>query len=108
MPEICVSTEEVRHDISNLVNRVAYRGERILLTSEGRPIAALVSVEDYERLQQDRVRENLATWTAWLEENRKLAADILARRDGEPLDVDALWEAARSDLDSRDDHVSES
>jgi hypothetical protein len=31
-----------------------------------------------------------------------LAAKILARRSGEPLDVDALWDAARDDLEARD------
>jgi prevent-host-death family protein len=35
-----------------LVNRVAYRGERIVLTSRGRPKAVLVSIKDYTRLQQ--------------------------------------------------------
>jgi prevent-host-death family protein len=108
MAEIRVSIGQVKRDISDLVNRVAYRGERILLTSRGRPKAALVSIEDYERLQQDRMSENLAAWDAWLVESHKLAADILERRDGEPLDVDALWEAARADLDVRDALVNES
>jgi prevent-host-death family protein len=108
MAEIRVSIGQVKRDISDLVNRVAYRGERILLTSRGRPKAALVSIEDYERLQQDRVNENLVAWGAWLEESHQLAADILERRDGEPLDVDALWEAARADLEARDAPVNES
>ena len=39
---------------------------------------------------------------AWLAESEKLTADILARRQDKPLDVDALWEAARADLEERD------
>ena len=46
MPPIQVSIGRVKRDISDLVNRVAYGGERILLTSRGRPKAAIVSIED--------------------------------------------------------------
>lgn len=47
-----VSIGQVKRDISELVNRVAFRGERIVLTSRGNPKAAIVSIEDYLRLQQ--------------------------------------------------------
>ena len=46
-----VSIGQVKRDISTLVNRVAYGGERIVLTSRGKPKAALVSMEDYQKLQ---------------------------------------------------------
>jgi prevent-host-death family protein len=42
----------VKRDISDLINRVAYGGERIVLTSRDKPKAALVSIEDYERLTE--------------------------------------------------------
>jgi len=45
-----VSIGHVKKDISALVNRVAYGLERIVLTSRGRPKAAIVSIDDYERL----------------------------------------------------------
>jgi prevent-host-death family protein len=102
MAETRVSIGRVKRDISDLVNRVAYGGERIVLTSRGKPKAAIVSIDDYERLEQEEVEKSLAQWEAWLAESEKLAADILARRQGKPLDVDALWEAARADLEERD------
>ena len=105
MPEIRVAIGQVKRDLSDLVNRVAYGGERILLTSRGKPKAALVSIEDYQRLEQERVSQDLARWQAWLAESEKLAADILERRGGVPLDVDALWQAARADLEARDDKI---
>ena len=46
MAPIHVSIGRVKRDISDLVNRVAYGGERIVLTSRGRPEAAIVSIED--------------------------------------------------------------
>lgn len=48
--ESYVSIGQVKRDISELVNRVAYGGGRIVLTSRGRPKAALVGTEDYEQL----------------------------------------------------------
>ena len=44
-----VSIGRVKRDVSDLVNRVAYGGERIILTSRGKPKAALVSMDDLER-----------------------------------------------------------
>ena len=35
-----------RRHFAGLVNRVAYRGERIVLTRHGRPVAALVPLHD--------------------------------------------------------------
>lgn len=52
MGGIQASIGRVKRDISELVNRVAYGDERIVLTSRGRPKAALVSVADYERLER--------------------------------------------------------
>ena len=48
----------------------------------------------------------LTRWQAWLAESEALTADILERREGAPLDVDALWRAARADLEARDDRVT--
>jgi len=105
MIETHVSIGQVKRDISDLVNRVAYRGERVILTSRGRPKAALVSMEDYARLEQERVSQELARWQAWLAESEALASEIMERRHGEPLDVDVLWQAARADLEARDDQI---
>ena len=106
MTETSVAIGQVKRDISELVNRVAYGGERVILTSRGKPKAALVSIEDYERLQREQVNDRLAHWQAWVAESDKLADEILARREGEPLDVDALWQEARADLEARDGHIS--
>jgi prevent-host-death family protein len=103
--ETRVAIGQVKRDISELVNRVAYGGERVILTSRGKPKAALVSMADYERLRREQVNDRLAHWQAWVAESDKLTAEILARREGEPLDVDALWQAARADLEARDGQI---
>ena len=105
MSETRISIEQAQQDISDLINRVAHRGKRIVLTSHGKPVAALISLEDYERLEQEPPSQRMARWQAWLAESEKLAADILERRGGEPLDLDAVWQAVRADQEARDDQI---
>lgn len=105
MAETKVAIGQVKRDISELVNRVAYGDEKIVLTSRGKPKAALVGMADYKRLRRKQVNERLAHWQAWMAEIAKLKAGIMARREGQPLDVDALWQAARADLETRDEHI---
>jgi hypothetical protein len=59
--------------------------------------------EDREPLEWQKAETPLAHRRVWLAESEQLAADILARRQGRPLDVDALWHAARVDLN---EHVA--
>lgn len=93
-----VSIGQVKRDISELVNRVTYAGERIILTSRGRPKAALVSMEDYERLLRSESRAT--DIKKWLADTRTLS-DKIERRRGRPVDVDALLDASRNELEQR-------
>ncbi|MBA4170619.1 MAG: type II toxin-antitoxin system Phd/YefM family antitoxin [Chloroflexi bacterium] len=47
-----VSVSEARQNFAELVNRAAYRGERVLVARRGRPIAAIVPIEDVEFLER--------------------------------------------------------
>jgi prevent-host-death family protein len=47
-----VSLAEARDRLSALVNDAAHGGQRIVLSSRGRPKAALIGIEDLERLEQ--------------------------------------------------------
>lgn len=105
MVETRVAIGQVKRDISELINRVAYGGDRIVLTSRGKPKAALVSITDYERLQQAQTNDRLAHWQEWEADCARLQAQILARREGESVDVEALWEATRADLEARDEQA---
>ena len=95
-----VSIGQVKRDISDLVNRVAYGREQVVLTSRGKPKAALISVEDFERLQQKPSDDD--QWAVWLAECDALGAEIMKRRGGEPLNLDAVLAADRADLEARD------
>ena len=93
-----VSIGQIKRDISELVNRVTYAGDRIILTSRGKPKAALVSMQDYEQLLRNE--GYAADIQKWLAETRALSGRIEKRR-GKPVDVDAIMEASRNDLESR-------
>lgn len=47
-----VSVSEARDQFAELVNRAAYKDERVLLLRRGRPIAAIVPVEDVAYLER--------------------------------------------------------
>lgn len=85
---------QVKRDISELVNRVSYAGERIILTSRGKPRAALISMEDYERLLNSESRAT--NIKKWLSETRTLSRTIEKRRGG-PVDVDAILDVSREE-----------
>ena len=93
-----ISIGQIKRDISELVNRVTYAGERIILTSRGKPKAALISMDDYEQLLRS---ENRATdIQKWLTSAHALSTMIEKRR-GQPVDVDAILAADRDDLEQR-------
>ena len=46
-----MTTSKLREDLADALNRVAYRGERILLQRRGKDVAALVSKEDLDLLE---------------------------------------------------------
>ncbi len=105
MERMHVSIGRVKRDISDLVNRVAYGGERIVLTSRGKPKAAIVSIEDYQHLEEAQAAVTLERGRAWLAKSDALAARILAQRGGEPLDVQALWDAVQTGREERDAEI---
>ena len=47
-----VSVSEAREGFADLVNRVAYGNERVLVTRRGRPIAAVIPMEQVEFLER--------------------------------------------------------
>lgn len=49
---INVTSEELRLGLGELINRVKYGNERVRVTRRGKPVMALVSVEDLELLEK--------------------------------------------------------
>jgi prevent-host-death family protein len=106
MSETQVNIGKTTRNISELINRVAFGGERIIFTSRGKPKAVLVSLEDYQQLQHVESIKQETQWQNWQKRTAELSARILARRGGEPLDLDATWLAEKADQEARDDAIS--
>ncbi len=54
-----VTTVAARRHFSDLINRVAYGKDRVVLTRRNRPLAAVVPIEDVALLEEIEDREDL-------------------------------------------------
>ena len=54
-----ISVAEIRNNLADTLNRVAYQGERVILERRGKGVAALVSIDDLELLEQIEAQEDL-------------------------------------------------
>ena len=96
-----VSAAQAKAQLSALAAEVAYGGQHVIIERRGKPLVALVSVQDLERLEQDRATSArpqgaLALVGAWREVNDKdlecLVEDIYAAREkdtGRPVALEA-------------------
>ncbi|POX44783.1 prevent-host-death protein [Streptomyces sp. Ru71] len=55
-----IPVTQARAELADLINRVVYGGERVVVTRHGKPLVALVSAADLERLEQLREAEEPA------------------------------------------------
>jgi prevent-host-death family protein len=79
-----VSVADARSDLADLLNRVAYGKERLVITRHGRELAALVPIEDLQLV--NRLRRFVA---------RKDVARALAELDAGKA---PSWEQLREEL----------
>jgi prevent-host-death family protein len=54
-----IASSEARSEFSDLVNRAAYAGERVIVHRRKKPVAALVPIEDLELLEKLEQRMDL-------------------------------------------------
>ncbi len=79
-----VGVSEARETFAELVNRAAYGHERVLVARRGRPIAAIVPIEDVELLER-------------VEDEFDLRAALDALADPENA-VPIPWEQVKTEL----------
>ena len=79
-----VGVSEARDSFAELINRAAYGHERVLVSRRGRPIAAIVPIEDIEFIE--RIEDEL---------DRHAAVEALA----DPENADPIpWEQVKANL----------
>ncbi len=55
-----MSTSNLRENLSSVIDALRYSGDRVLVTQHGRPVAALIDVEDLALLEKIEDREDMA------------------------------------------------
>lgn len=95
-----VTSAEAKAHFSELVGQVAYGGNQVIIERRGKPVAALVSVADLERLKQGqpgsgRPRGALALLGLWRDVGDdiidSIVVDIYAQREletGRPVELE--------------------
>ncbi len=66
-----LKASDARHEFADVLNRVAYRGERIVLHRRGKDVAAIVSLEDLQILEELEDARDLKDARAALKEAKK-------------------------------------
>ena len=99
-----MSVVEARRNFSELVTRVAYGGQRVVVERRGRRLAALISIHDLERLELWEREHDAAQARrqAALERARTVREAILTERGGEFLpDSAEVIRAGREEMSWR-------
>jgi len=75
-----LTVADARRDLSDILNRVSYIGERIMITRHGKDIAAIVSSKDLEMLEKIEDTIDAAEAEKRLSEGKKNAISYEAIR----------------------------
>jgi len=73
-----ISTIEAKEEFSELINRVSHGKEQIIFTRRGKEIAALIPLEDYQKLQTSQRKSDLEEAVSALQEARSQGTTTLA------------------------------
>lgn len=104
--EIKITIEQAEREFFEIIQRVAAGNERIVFTSQGKPKAALVSMEDYQALQSLETPDQTRLRT-WMQATQALASEILEKRDNIMVDVGNILDESRNDLEDRDAWIAD-
>lgn len=71
MLPVSINTVDAKEGFSDLMNRVSQQNERIVLTRRGTPIAAIIPMDDFNRLQLIQNQEDVQEAIDALQEARE-------------------------------------
>ena len=78
-----VSTSKARVDFAEMINQVAYRGERIVLDRHGKPIAAIIPIDDLTFLEEiEELMDVEAAKRALAESNERIPYERIRQELG--------------------------
>lgn len=94
---IRMSAKEARDKFSDVLGRAYYKNEPTIVEKQGKPMAVVISLEQYERYRQQETQELFAAIHA-IDERM---------RDADPAEIEAEIEAAVADV-RQEKHVTDS
>ena len=85
------SVSETRNRLADLIGRVQYGGERVVIEKRGKPVAVLVNVEDWEAIERLEDKLLLEMAEEAHEEHLKNPDDVISHEE--------LWTEIEANLD---------
>jgi prevent-host-death family protein len=73
---------DIRNNLADAINRVAYAGERIILERRGKGVAALVSMEDVALLEELENEADIRAAKKALKEKGGITLDEYKKKHG--------------------------
>ncbi|GGY54624.1 type II toxin-antitoxin system Phd/YefM family antitoxin [Streptomyces xanthochromogenes] len=77
-----IPVTQARAELAELINRVVYGGERVVVTRHGKPLVALVSAADLEKLEAEGQEEEQVITSLSSVRHLPAAAPVEPRRFG--------------------------
>ena len=95
-----ISTSKARVDFAEMINQVAYGGERVVLDRHGKPIAAIIPIDDLTFLEEIENRMDIdAAKRALAESDERIPYEKLRQELGKNMAYTiSLTKAAAKDL----------
>jgi prevent-host-death family protein len=86
-----LSVAEAKSRFSEYVSKVAYAGHRYVITKRGKPLVALVSIEDLENIQTrgdtEKISDIVGKWENFDEIEKDIAKSYDSRKEDRGRDV---------------------
>lgn len=83
-----VSIDELRSNLADIVNRVTYAKDRVVVKKHNRDVALIISLDEYEKLV-NRISEKKALKNTQSTQNLLGLAGIIPKGSGLPADLSA-------------------
>jgi|SRR5215218_3615031 prevent-host-death family protein len=74
-----ISTEDARTKLDDVVASVQEAHQTVVLVQDGKPVAAVIGIEDYERYRQERIERGWEAIHRMQERNAHLDPDEVLR-----------------------------
>src|SRR5438105_187542 len=93
-----VSIDELRSNLSDIINRVTYAKDRVVVKKHNKEVALIISLDEYEKLMDPTKRLNKTEWNKHVKRLDSIRSKIPAN-DPEELDkeIDQAVEEVRAE-----------